>query len=244
MVGPSGCGKTTTLRMIAGFERPTSGRILLDGVDVAQTPPAPPQREHGLPELRALPAPERRRQRRVRPQVPARDEGGAPATGRGDARARTAHGLRAAQAGRALGRPAAARRARPRPRPAAARAPPRRAAGRARRPPAQGPAGRAQGPPERGRRDVHLRDARPGGGPDDERPHRRHERRARRAGRAPAGRLRGARDALRGRLPRRLEPHRGRGRGRRRRAAARCTSASARCAPSRAPSARAGRSRR
>ena len=39
MVGPSGCGKTTTLRMIAGFERPTSGRILLDGVDVAQVPP-------------------------------------------------------------------------------------------------------------------------------------------------------------------------------------------------------------
>jgi spermidine/putrescine transport system ATP-binding protein len=39
MVGPSGCGKTTTLRMIAGFERPTSGRILLDGEDVAQTPP-------------------------------------------------------------------------------------------------------------------------------------------------------------------------------------------------------------
>jgi spermidine/putrescine transport system ATP-binding protein len=39
MVGPSGCGKTTTLRMIAGFERPTSGRIMLDGADVAQTPP-------------------------------------------------------------------------------------------------------------------------------------------------------------------------------------------------------------
>ncbi len=39
MVGPSGCGKTTTLRMIAGFERPTSGHILLDGADVAQTPP-------------------------------------------------------------------------------------------------------------------------------------------------------------------------------------------------------------
>jgi len=40
MLGPSGCGKTTTLRMIAGFEEPTQGRILLQGRDVTFVPPS------------------------------------------------------------------------------------------------------------------------------------------------------------------------------------------------------------
>src|SRR5688572_32851923 len=46
LLGPSGCGKTTTLRMIAGFEFPTDGQILIDGKDVTYTPPN--KREIGI----------------------------------------------------------------------------------------------------------------------------------------------------------------------------------------------------
>ena len=45
-LGPSGCGKTTTLRMIAGFERPTAGTIAIDGTDVTNR--APNQRHVGM----------------------------------------------------------------------------------------------------------------------------------------------------------------------------------------------------
>ena len=38
-LGPSGCGKTTTLRMVAGFEEPTSGTIRIDGKDVTHLRP-------------------------------------------------------------------------------------------------------------------------------------------------------------------------------------------------------------
>ena len=39
LLGPSGCGKTTTLRLIAGFETPTTGRILFEGKDITDVPP-------------------------------------------------------------------------------------------------------------------------------------------------------------------------------------------------------------
>ena len=81
MLGPSGSGKTTTLRVIAGFERPDEGTVELRGRDVSQPAAVRARREHRLPGLRALPAHDRAGERRVRA---AREEGRA---GRAAARA-------------------------------------------------------------------------------------------------------------------------------------------------------------
>ena len=65
LLGPSGCGKTTLLRMIAGFDLPDGGRILLDGEDLADTAARGAAGAHGVPELRAVPAHDGAGQRRV-----------------------------------------------------------------------------------------------------------------------------------------------------------------------------------
>ena len=213
MLGPSGCGKTTTLRMIAGFEQPTEGRILLDGNDMAYTPPHKRNVNTVFQSYALFPhlnvadnvAFGLRRQKVSK----ARD----PRAGRRDARARPADRLREAKARPDVGRPAAARRAGARARPEACGAAARRAARRARRQAQKGAPGRAEGAPAAGRDHVRLRDPRPGGGAHDERPDRGHGRRPGRADGAAARGLRGAVHCLRRRLPRGLEPDGRRGRG-------------------------------
>ncbi|MCZ7643651.1 MAG: ABC transporter ATP-binding protein [Pseudorhodoplanes sp.] len=81
LLGPSGCGKTTLLRMLAGFERPDEGRVLLDGEDISDVPPHrravnmmfqnyalfPPSHGRGQRGVRA--APGKHARRRDRPRV-------------------------------------------------------------------------------------------------------------------------------------------------------------------------------
>ena len=69
LLGPSGCGKTTSLRMIAGFEQPDEGEILIGGVDAVGHAAVQARRQHGLPAVRAVPAHVDPRQRRLRAEA-------------------------------------------------------------------------------------------------------------------------------------------------------------------------------
>ena len=67
-VGPSGCGKTTLLRLIAGLEDVTGGKILIDGQQRGRRAAGQARPVDGVPVLCALSAYERPRQHRVRPE--------------------------------------------------------------------------------------------------------------------------------------------------------------------------------
>ena len=83
MLGPSGSGKTTTLRLIAGFERPDEGRVELARPRRHRAAAVRARREHRLPGLRALPAHDRGRERRLRAADQARRGASARARRRG-----------------------------------------------------------------------------------------------------------------------------------------------------------------
>ena len=139
LLGPSGCGKTTTLRMIAGFERPDRGRDPARRRGRHETAAAQARRQHGLPELRALRAPRHRaatspsgcapqgrRRTRSTSACPRRSSWWSSASARASAAAELSGGQRqrVALARALINRPegAAARRAARRARPQAAQA--------------------------------------------------------------------------------------------------------------------------
>ena len=193
LVGPSGCGKSTLLRMIAGLEGVSSGTIRIGDRDVTEL--APRSRDIAMvfqnyalyPHMRvwdnlafAL---------KLRRTPEARDA----RAGRRRRRRARAQGAHRPQAGRALGRPAPARRDRPRDGARAAGLPDGRAALQPRREAARRHARRARAAARPARRHDRLRHPRPGRGDDARRPRRGAARRHRPAVRHARAAVRGAR---------------------------------------------------
>ena len=171
------------------------------------------RRQHGVPVLRAVPAPRREGERRVRPapqegrQERDRDQG------QGGDDARRPDRVREPQASADVRGPAAARGARPRAGEPSQGAAPRRAAGRLGHEAPQTDAAGAQAHPAGGRHHVHLRDARPGRGHDDVEPPRGHAPGQDRAARRSRDRLREPGHRVRGRVPRGIQHAGGRAEG-------------------------------
>ena len=191
LLGGSGCGKTTLLRMLAGFENPTSGKIYIDGVDMAGIPPYDRPTNMMFQSYALFP------HMTVEQNVALRPEAGQVSAKRRSSSAssqmldmvqltpfakRKPHQLSGGQRQRvALARCAGQ---------AAEAAAARRAARRARQEAARGDAVRAHEHPGQARHHLHRRDPRPGRGDDPLHPHRRHECRPDRADRHAAGDLR------------------------------------------------------
>ncbi len=206
LLGPSGCGKTTTLRMIGGFEEPTSGRIELQGEDVTWLPPFKRNVNTVFQNYALFP------HLTIYENVAfgLRRKGVKDSEVKGRVAemlaARRAAGLRAPQADPDQRRPGAAGRTRAGAHQQARRPAAGRAARCARPQAAQADAGRAQAHPAGGRHHVHLRDARPGRGDDDVRSHRRDEQGTLRAAGRSGEPLRTADHPLRRGLPGHQQP--------------------------------------
>ena len=147
MLGPSGSGKTTCLRMIAGFEQPTEGRILLGGTDVSGLPPYQRDVNTVFQDYALFPHMTVAQNVAYGLMVTQGGQVGAIGACRRGPRHGALGGVRTAQARPALRRSAPAGRAGPRPGHAAAGAAAGRAAGRARPQAAPADADRAEGHP-------------------------------------------------------------------------------------------------
>ena len=210
MLGPSGSGKTTTLRMIAGFEHPTAGSVLLHGRDV--TSQAPFERDVNTVFQDYALFPHMTVGQNVAYGLLVREgaQGRARATGRRGAADGPARGLRASASPRQLSggqrqRVALARALVNRPR-VLLLDEPLGALDLKLREEMQIELKKIQ---QRRRHHLHLRDPRPGRGAQHERPHRDLQRGPDRAGRGAGRGLRAPGHGLRRRLRRHLEPARG-----------------------------------
>ena len=76
LLGASGCGKSTLLRMLAGFEQPSAGQIMLDGVDLSQVPPYLRPINMMFPVLRVVSAYDRGTEHRFWPEAGQTTESG------------------------------------------------------------------------------------------------------------------------------------------------------------------------
>ncbi len=221
LLGPSGCGKTTALRLVAGFDRPDAGRIVVDGKDLTSVPPN--KRDMGMVFQAYSLFPNMTAEQNVEYGLKIRRQGKTERRKRVGRAARAGRPRTCGEAVRAsaVRRHAAASRTRPSARDRAPGPAPRRAAVGPRRKGA-GAAPRGDPPdPARARDHDALRHARPGGGALHLRPRGRHVRRPNRAGRHASRDVRQSGHALRRRVHRHDEPARVDGRRRRSRRARR-----------------------
>ena len=205
LLGPSGCGKTTTLRMVAGLEEPTSGRVHIGEQDVTDLRPYKRPVNTVFQSYALFP----------HMTVGENVAFGLKRRGReGPRRAQAAEMLELVQLAEFADRRPAQLSGGQQQRVALGRAlvnepgraAARRAARRARPQAAAADADRAQADPDRGRHHLRARHPRPGGGHDDGRHHRGDEPRAGRAARATGRALREPSDDVRGELPRPVQP--------------------------------------